>query len=215
MNDSRRTGLLRLRHLREITEAKAEEMETERERFRRLNSDESRPRTVVVPQLFQTPEPLAARLASMFGTFGRTLEPSAGLGRLYRAIRNVSTDCPIVLVEQSNDCCRELYGSTNGDLNAQLVQGDFLTMGESKLGTFDTILMNPPFKMGTDAKHVRHAMSLLRPGGRLVSLCANGPRQRASLQPIASQWIELPSGSFRSEGTNVEAAIVVIDRGTQ
>lgn len=212
MNDSRRTGLLRLRHLQEVTEAKGEEMAEERKRFDRLASDTSRPRVVQAAQLFQTPEPLAARLAAMFQTFGRTLEPSAGLGRLYRAIRNVSADCPIVLVEQAADCCRELYQSTNGDGNAQLVQGDFLAMGEDRIGKFDSILMNPPFTMGTDAKHVRAAANLLRPGGRLVSLVANGPRQRASLQPIASQWIELPSGSFRSEGTNVEAAIVVIDK---
>lgn len=60
-------------------------------------------------------------------------------------------------------------------------------------------------------KHIAHALTMLAPGGRLVALCAAGPKQRARLQPIASEWIDLPAGSFKSEGTNVSAAIVVFD----
>jgi hypothetical protein len=42
-------------------------------------------------------------------------------------------------------------------------------------------------------------------------VCANGPRQRAALQPIAVDWIDLPAGSFEAAGTNVNAAIVVLE----
>ena len=77
MQTSRKTGLLRLRHLLEVTEAKAEEMDAERPRFERLANPDSAPRVISAAQLFQTPEPLAARLAMMFPRFGRTLEPSA------------------------------------------------------------------------------------------------------------------------------------------
>lgn len=70
-------------------------------------------------------------------------------------------------------------------------------------------LMNPPFKNGTDIKHINHARRLLAPGGRLVALCAAGPRQLARLRPIATEWRELPARSFASEGTNVAAAIVI------
>ena len=86
---------------------------------------------------------------------------------------------------------------------------DFLTLGD--LGLFDVIVMNPPFRRGSDIKHIQHAATKLAPGGRLVAICANGPRQQDALQPIASQWHELPAGSFKSEGTNVNTAIVVID----
>lgn len=212
LNDSRKTGLLRLKHLREMNEATAETMDALRPRFERLADPANAPRVVSSFNLFQTPEPLAARLAEMFPTFGRTLEPSAGLGRLYRAVRDLDNACEMVLVEQAADCCRELYTATEHDNRTQLIQADFLTCDASRLGRFDSIIMNPPFKMGTDIKHITHALTLLAPGGQLVSLCYNGTKQRAKLKPLAATWIDLPAGSFRSEGTNADAAIVVFTR---
>ena len=88
--------------------------------------------------------------------------------------------------------------------------GDFLAMN-GELGTFDRVVMNPPFDHGADIRHIEHARGKLNPGGRLVAICANGPRQRAALQPIATAWIDLPAGSFADQGTGVNAAIVVID----
>lgn len=213
MNNSRKTGLLRLRHLMETTEAVGEEMDTERERFQRLASKESAPRVVSAFNLFQTPEPIADRMATMLPLEGRILEPSAGLGRLYRAIRFRSS-CHVTLVEMSAACCSELYRETEDDSACRLVQGDFLECTAEGLGTFDGIVMNPPFKMGRDIKHIKHAVTLLNPGGRLVSLCAAGPRQRKHLQPLG-EWIDLPSGSFKSEGTRVDSAIVVIDADSE
>lgn len=207
--NSQLTGRLRLRHLLEVTEAAAEEMATERPRFQALAREDAAPRVVSAWNLFQTPEPLAARVVEMLGPIGRTLEPSAGLGRIYHALRQVSPEAAITLVEQSPECCAELYRTTEGDQHAELVQGDFLALDASRLGLFDSIAMNPPFKMGTDVRHIRHAMTLLAPGGRLVSLCANGPKQRAALQGIAAEWIALPADSFKSEGTRVESAIFV------
>lgn len=72
--------------------------------------------------------------------------------------------------------------------------------------------MNPPFVNGEDIKHVEHALTMLKDGGRLVAICANGPRQREQLMPQADQWIDLPEGSFKDSGTNVNAAILVIDK---
>ena len=57
--------------------------------------------------------------------------------------------------------------------------------------------MNPPFERGSDIRHIEHALTFLKPGGRLVAICANGPRQRERLQPMASEWIDLPAGSFK------------------
>lgn len=209
MRESQLTGRLRLRHLLECTEAAGEEMCDERQRFARLAKESSAPRVVSAFNLFQTPPELADRLVGMFDNFGRTLEPSAGLGRIYRAIRKVS-DCPITLVEIAAECAGELYRVTEGDSTCKLVQADFLECGSHNLGLFDSIVMNPPFKMGRDIQHINHARKLLAPGGRLVSLCANGPRQREKLMPIADQWIDLPANSFATEGTRVNAAIVVL-----
>jgi hypothetical protein len=64
---------------------------------------------------------------------------------------------------------------------------------------------------GAAIKHVEHALAKLKRGGRLVAVVANGPRQRERLLPIASAWIDLQAGSFKDQGTNVNAAIVVVD----
>jgi 16S rRNA G1207 methylase RsmC len=71
--------------------------------------------------------------------------------------------------------------------------------------------MNPPFANGQDIKHIEHALTLLKPGGRLVAICANGPRQQERLLPMATKWKELPAGSFSDSGTEVNAAILVIE----
>ena len=212
MNESQRTGRLRLRHLLEVTEAKDEEMCEARERFARLADPNSAPRVVSAFNLFQTPEPLASGLVDYVDRKGRWLEPSAGLGRIYRAIRAADSSNHITLVDNSADCCRELYLATATDPDCRLIQGDFLAQSPEALGLFDCIVANPPFMRGTDIRHISHMTKFLAPGGRLVALCAAGPKQQAQLKPLADQWIDLPPKSFASEGTNVNAAIVVIDR---
>ena len=50
----------------------------------------------------------------------------------------------------------------------------------------------------------------LKPGGKLVALCANGPRQREAFMNEAEHWEDLPAGSFREQGTNVNVALMVL-----
>ena len=69
-----------------------------------------------------------------------------------------------------------------------------------------------PFENADDIKHIRHALGFLNPGGRLVAICANGPRQRADLMPDAAEWIDLEPGAFAESGTNVNAAICVFTK---
>ena len=96
------------------------------------------------------------------------------------------------------------------DFQAGETTTSFLEQTPEGLGTFDRVVMNPPFDRGADIRHVEHARTFLKPGGRLVAVVANGPRQRERLLPIASAWIDLPAGSFEDQGTSVNAAIVVI-----
>jgi len=213
MRESQLTGRLRLRHLQEHTEAVGESMATERTRFQALADPSNATRAVSSFNLFQTPEPIADRMAGMLMPLDglRVLEPSAGLGRLYRAVR-LRAACPMVLVEQSAECAGELYRAI-GDDDARLVQADFLACTPERLGgLFDAVIMNPPFKQGADIKHIRHALTMLRPGGRMVALCASGPRQQAQLRPLADEWHALPAGSFKSEGTRVAAALLMFRR---
>lgn len=197
-------ALLKLYQLREQTEAVGESMARERARFDALANGEP-VRAVSSFNLFQTPESIADRMAAILGdvTGKRILEPSAGLGRLYRAVNQIGDVGEWVLVENSPDCCAELYR-----LNERLIQGDFLKCDEERLGgLFDLVIMNPPFKMGT-IKHIRHAMKLLKPTGRLVSLCFDGVKQNRDLRPIVDSWEVLPQRSFASEGTNASTAMV-------
>lgn len=208
----------RLRALQAENELAGVVMGAEAARFAALASrhtDGTAPRAVSSFNLFQTPAVLAGRLVESLPALApgaRMLEPSAGLGRLYVAARARFNEAGIVLVENAPQCCAELYRMTEHDARATLKQADFLTLTPADTGgLFDAVLMNPPFKQGRDIKHIRHALDFLRPGGRLVAICAAGPRQRAALAPLG-EWFDLPAGSFRSEGTGVDAAIVTIEK---
>jgi len=206
-------AILRLMHLRDQVDAVGETMAIERGRFDRLANRETR--AVSAFNLFQTPEIVAAHMVDQLPPLAgkRILEPSAGLGRLYAAIRNVSCDCSITLVENAPQCAAELYQLTAPDDAAQLVQADFLACDRDRLGGgFDVVLMNPPFKLGTDIKHIEHALTLLNPGGTLVSLCYAGSKQRAAFEnsPRCS-WSLLPPASFKESGTRADVAMVVFE----
>lgn len=166
---------------------------------------------VTAPQLFPTPRDLAQRVADLADIKPgmRVLEPSAGTGALLGAMGGghnlefgsvyaveidarladrLRSEFPQVIVDNAN------FLECNGDI-----------------GQFDRILMNPPFINGSDIKHIQHARSMLKPGGRLVAICANGPRQREALLPMADYWEDLPSGTFSEQGTNVSTALLIIE----
>ena len=138
------------------------------------------------------------------------LEPSAGTGNLIRAL---PPGCHVTAVEKNLSLAQGLKSVFGRNaIQGTIFALDFLEFGE-KEGTvkYNRIVMNPPFENGADIKHIQHARTFLAPGGRLVALCANGPRQQAALKPIASEWTELPPGSFKSHGTGVNVALLVID----
>ena len=203
-------GRLRLMALRDQTDAHAQDMARQRERFTALAGREAT-RAVSAFQLFQTPEAIADMMVrEAFIMDGmRILEPSAGLGRIYRAIRH-RTDTHVTLVEIAPQCSAELYRETQADQQCSLVQDDFLRCDAERLGgLFDVIVMNPPFKNATDMKHIRHAMTFLKPGARIVALCYAGPRQRAAYQNRNGwTWTQLEPGAFKSEGTGAGVAMI-------
>jgi phospholipid N-methyltransferase len=188
-------------------------MAEQRQRFRALEGEDAKPRAVSAFNLFQTPEEIAARMVRALPEIpegGAILEPSAGLGRLYRAIRERYPSHQVELVEQSPECAAELYRETEGDVRATLKVRDFLDL--EPVPRFAAVVMNPPFKMGRDVKHITHAAQMLTPGGVLVALCYDGVRQARGLQPLADSWELLPPGSFRSEGTDAGAVLLTIRR---
>lgn len=206
---SQLAGRDRLRGLRREHQAAGAIMAVERERFTALAEDGAKAIAVSSDNLFPTPPALAARVADLADVRPgmRVLEPSAGTGNLIAALAPWERlHITAVEIDHNVFCAlTKRFAAISAACCA-----DFLTLGDG-LGLFDRIIMNPPFRRGADIKHIEHAATKLAPGGRLVAICANGPRQQDALQPIASQWYDLPAGSFKSEGTNVSAAIVVIE----
>jgi cyclopropane fatty-acyl-phospholipid synthase-like methyltransferase len=177
-------------------------------------------RVVSAHQLFPTPPDVARQVVELAGIQPghRILEPSAGTGRLLdAAIRaGLGFDCGVRVV--AVEINRELAGALldmrqrwlyANDTNFEVRCADFLSCN-GDLGVFDRIVMNPPFENGDDIRHIEHAHRMLKPGGRLASVCANGPRQRERFLPVADTWVDLPPGSFQQSGTTVNAAIVVL-----
>lgn len=180
---------------------------------------------VSAPQLFPTPADLARKMVDAAGIMGgeRVLEPSAGTGNLVKAIQNAATGADnvrVVAVEISAALVRGLENARRltigaNDATYDIRCADFLTCN-GDLGKFDAVIMNPPFApSAADITHIKHAVKFLRPGGRLVAICANGPRQREQLMPMVENsggyWEDLPAGSFEASGTGVNTAMVVIE----
>jgi protein-L-isoaspartate O-methyltransferase len=186
---------------------------------------------VSAPQLFPTPPELAARMVELAGIEAgmRVLEPSAGTGALLGAMggRPWGEDLDpdrVHAIEIHRGLCERLR------VDFPLTEAhsaDFLSIegpgafvgGEPRedaapLGQFDRIIMNPPFGGGADIQHISHALKFLKPGGRLVALCANGPRQNDKLRPLVEacggDWEVLPADSFNAEGTGVSVALITL-----
>ena len=169
---------------------------------------------VVAPQLFPTPPDLAERMieAAEIDQGMRILEPSAGTGNILRAIAEAANPADITAIEINHKLADSLSKSWNGPV----ICSDFLSVSPNDTGTFDRIVMNPPFSNGQDMAHIAHAMAFIAPGGRLVAICANGPRQSENLRPVIEAaggwWIELEDGAFAESGTNVRTVMLVIDK---
>jgi methylase of polypeptide subunit release factors len=163
--------------------------------------------------LFPTPPELAAEMVGRAGVRqgDRVLEPSAGTGRIAKAIKEAGGWA--VCVELNYDLVNRLAG-----LGFDACQSDFMEYAPA--GTFDAVIMNPPFSNGQDIDHVRHAYDLLTEG-RLVAIMSEGSFFRQDKKVSAfREWLDevggesetLPSGTFKQSGTGVNARLVTITK---
>jgi len=171
------------------------------------------PKAITAFNLFQTPREIARRMADIVKAHvqpgARILEPSVGLGRLYEPFADMDElRARWVAVENARECVRAVAAALR---RVEIHERDFLETRAADLGgKFDAVIMNPPFKQGTDIRHIRHALDMLNTGGTLVSLCYNGTRQNEQLKPMADTWEVLPEGSFKAEGTAASVAMLTI-----
>lgn len=145
----------------------------------------------------------------------KVLEPSAGKGDIADAILaqhpGVTINCYEVVLQ-----LRTILELKEHNLDGY----DFLRGDPADYGTYDRVIMNPPFERFQDIEHVRMAYRYLKPGGRLVAVMSEGTFFRKSKIPLSFQaWLigrshihDLPAGAFKSSGTGAKTRLVVIDK---
>lgn len=150
-------------------------------------------------QFYPTPEALAQEVVAAAGLAAgmRVLEPSAGQGGLADLLPPDA-----VCVEVSALHCQILRSKGREPICA-----DFTTWRD---GMFDRVVMNPPFSEGRWRAHLKHAASMVRPGGRLVAILPESARGKGQLPGWTERWGEVHRGAF--PGTSVAVSILTADR---
>ncbi|PJZ29086.1 methyltransferase domain-containing protein [Leptospira kmetyi] len=166
---------------------------------------------------FPTPKSLGKKMIdeAMIERGMDVLEPSAGKGDLSDLIKKEGVEPDTI---ELNPSLREIL-NVKGH---KLVSSDFLEYNDKK---YDRIIMNPPFENGQDIEHVRHAYSLLKPGGILVSVMSEGPFFRSDnksknfrdwLYELGGDDEQLPKDSFKGpeafRQTGVSTRLVTIKK---
>lgn len=188
-------------------------------------------------QQFDTPDEIANLMMAEMQLRGQELltflEPSAGTGQLIRAVarhtdEELLNDAEVTAVELDDARAGRLLATMCGSPSQvcqRVVHGDFLNLTPKTIGTFDRIIMNPPFTKSQDMAHVRHARQFLKPHGILVAIMSPGFLFRQDTTAvqfrqdmIAVPWpysalshCVLPEGAFKTAGTNVRAVMVRIE----
>ncbi|SCM71583.1 Type I restriction-modification system methyltransferase subunit-like protein [uncultured Pleomorphomonas sp.] len=171
---------------------------------------------------FDTPPELADQLVELADLHPgmKVYEPSAGVGNIVAAvIRKLESGAGIFGCEidpkRHAECVRRNYSAFGA---GGLDLWDFLAIEPNPV--FDRLIMNPPFARQADIDHVLHAYGFLKPGGRLVAIMSASVSFRDNKKTIAFRefvggcngTIELlPDGAFRSSGTDVKTAVVVLN----
>lgn len=180
-----------------------------------LIADAIESRSFVDPKLngyFPTPPDLARKLIDWADIQPgmMVLEPSAGRG----ALADLATE----IVGRENVHVCELLFDNAEVLRAKgywVTYGDFVESPYSRI--FDRVIMNPPFAKKQDVHHVLHALSLLKPGGVLVSIMSAGVKTntdrltaafRDELALRGGEMIDNPPDSFAGVGTRVATVMV-------
>ncbi|MBT1695915.1 methyltransferase [Fulvivirgaceae bacterium PWU4] len=187
------------------------------EKEQKLKNLEMRAFEAKIPGFFPTPTELIQQLLELADIQGddRILEPSAGKGDLLDAVRESHSYHELHAIEP-HSILREIL-TLKG---YQLVDSDFLKYNPGE--GYDKIIMNPPFEDGQDVDHVRHAFTLLKPGGRVVFIMSEGPFFRQFKKDKAFREFLQVKNAFVSEplkeafknafnSTSITVRVVAID----
>lgn len=181
------------------------------------------------PGFFPTPAAVIAVMLEQVGdlTGLDVLEPSAGKGNLVQAAFNAGAKTVRVF-----EVVPKLLGYLERfvkvpPLPACMVSqnADFMDrMPPTQHAGVDVVLMNPPFEKDQAPKHVLHALSWLKPGGKLVAVMPANWSEKTSADHLLRtiddngfSFMEMDveanafagAGAFRQTGVRVSLAIIV------
>lgn len=158
-------------------------------------------------QSFYTPVDVARQLVNLADVKGHVvLEPSAGHGALADVCIEEGAkqvDC----IDIDPDAIKVLK-----QRGYNTIEQDFLSI-HPKNKLYSRIVMNPPFTMNSDIKHVVHAIGWLAPEGKLVSvMLANKDREKLTniLGTYNCTLTDLGPGMFKQSGTSVPTMILTV-----
>lgn len=168
---------------------------------------------------FDTPIDLARKVVQLADLFNNhaILEPSAGIGNMVQAIREVAEGATIFGCEI--DPNRHAILKRNFSEKARFMNRDFLTINPMTSPQVDRVVMNPPFAKQADIDHVTHAYQFLKRDGSLTAIMSAGVtfRSNRKAEDFRNRFemkIEpLPASSFKSSGTEVNTVLVTIPGG--
>mgnify|MGYP003601817248 FL=1 len=134
------------------------------------------------------------------------LEPSCGCGRFMDALRAAGAEVIGCEVDPVRAAMCEAKGH-------RVIRANFLETVPT--ADFGHVVMNPPFSGRHYAKHVRHALKFLKPGGTLTAILpATARYDHGELDDLRPHWYDLPVGSFSESGTNICTTVATIRKDT-
>jgi hypothetical protein len=144
-------------------------------------------------QFFGTPTVVGNEALETLGNIWgkRILEPSAGDGALADLARAKEAD--VFVIE-----------------NYEVLDKDFLSVSPQETGTFDAVLMNPPFSNRQDIAHILHALSFLNGQGELTAIMSPqfqtakfkaSENFKALMELAQAEITPIAKGAFQESGT--------------
>lgn len=152
-------------------------------------------------QFYPTPEKVVrAMLNRIYDVRGkRILEPSCGEGAIMDILRKEGALVDGIEYHAGRAATARAKGHAVHVAN-------FLEVPAK--AEYDFVVMNPPFVGKHYQKHIEHAIGFLKQGGMLVTVLPATAYYDHKFK--LGEWVDLPVGSFRESGTNVNTGIMVI-----
>lgn len=171
-------------------------------------------------QCFFTPRELALKIVkeAYLEKHHKICEPSAGTGAIVKVAFEI-----LPLIKQI-DCCemvqvnRMQLENIDGVL---IIADDFLTISPEYDKYYDRIIANPPFTKNQDIEHIYQMYKCLKSNGRLVTIASkhwqisNNEKEtkfRDWIERVAERVEEIPAGTFKESGTNIETVMIIINK---